>query len=169
MGYPTLDEWEHAGIITVPLSPIDGKPGYDADLELPDLQQFIADGRIPEVLVRIAMRVETEGVDEEREMLTPEDFARYLDLQYLVLARCLRRPSPLEEFGGDLERAAAWVRDKMPGLHRYELWRRAMHLDLNLGGLQRAMRSVDDLAAFRDRIASEGVPAGGGAVGEVAG
>lgn len=140
--YPTLNGWAHKRVVTIELDS-DSK----VDFKLPDLGVWIANGRIPNPLRPIAEKLEFGMVEVEK--LSDEDRQAYYELQSFIVATHLVKPNLVEELGSE-EAAKGWVLENMPPSHRDRIWLAAFHVVP-----EEVMRSVLDLANFRDESAGD--------------
>lgn len=179
--YPRgLADWAHDKLVRgLELDPVGDGPRRMVDLEIPDLAHMAIHGNMPNPLAAIALRVE-EGVTPAK--LTDDEKGAYFDLMCHVIATQLRKPDLVSDLGG-LDAAVKWVAEQMPPTHRIAIWQRCVHLfgpDDILAMIQlaedaaedqvsgRDVKSISDLATFRDEPTSAEVPASGRAEGAAA-
>lgn len=138
--YLTVKDWAHLRTIQVDLD------GRMVDYRLPDLAAFVAQGKVPNPLRALAGKLLDAGLDERD--LSDAERLNYISLQCHIIASHLVRPNLLKEFGSE-EAAASWVLENMPPSHREILWQRSV-FHVTDPGLMEAVKSILDLAPFRD-------------------
>jgi hypothetical protein len=120
--YWTVANWAHARLVTVPLG------DKSVDFELPDLEVYMALGKVPNPLMAIAKQLFSSGVTASE--LSNEELGDYVWLQCHIIADHLRKPDLVQDQGSH-DKAAEWVHDVMPAAHRQTLWNRSLnHVDL---------------------------------------
>lgn len=136
--YPSLDAWAHKRVATVELD-----EETKADVRLPELGVWLAQGRIPNPLRSMAEQLEYSMVEPAK--LNTEERKEYYDLQAFIIATHLVKPNLIEELGSQ-EAAAEWVLEEMPPVHKDKLWMQMLfHFNP-----EELMRSLSDLAPFRE-------------------
>lgn len=146
---PSLGEWEHRTIIDVPLD-----DDLTVKVRLPDLGEWIAQGRIPNPLRQIAEQMEFGIVQPQN--LEDDDREAYFALRAFIIATHLVDPNLVEELGE--EEAVEWVRSgKMPPNHRDLIWMRMFHV---VPG--EVFESLAGLVPFRDERSGLAAVSGGG-------
>lgn len=175
--YPTsLDQWAHDRLIRgLELPAVGDGPDRLVDYELPNLNTFAKLGDVPQPLA--AMAVKAEWDPEFNPMASgDEERKTYYDLMCWVIAWGLRKPNVLEEMGGNLANAAAWVDANIHDTQKVAIWQRAQHMiDPNdvlaaLEAIQQEVKgsdlsSVADLERFRGGGQRPDVPANSGTAG----
>lgn len=144
--YPTTLEWAHQRIIKgLVLPAVADQPELIVDYKIPDMWALGSDGELPNPLAALALQIE-QGVLNTADF-SEEENNTYYELACNVIARHLRKPDLVEEFGE--EGAVAWVKTELHPDHRDALWARSLHV-FQPADFEEALRSIKALEFHSD-------------------
>lgn len=158
--YPTsLEVWNHDALVRgLELPAVGDGPARQVDLQIPNLATLALQGRMPNRLVPIALKV-ADGLTLTK-LEEGAEQADYHALMCWVIATHLRKPDLMAEYA-DEEAASQAVADLLPDDHKWAIWQRCVHVfeptdileAMSKAGLLKEVqgsevRSVTDLARF---------------------